>query len=1058
MRTLLDLKNNNNDNDRPQRRTAIVTHELARMNIDVAALSETRISGEGKIVEAGSGYTIFWKGKEEGENRIHGVGFAVKTKLVRNHHLTPTAINERLMTLRVPLSKESFITFISAYAPTLDSDEDTKNQFYEQLSTTLSRVPRNDKLVLLGDFNARIGKDYQVWENVMGKQGLGNCNANGLLLLGLCAEQELFITNTQFRLPNRYKTTWMHPRSKHWHIIDYVIVRQRDKKYVHVTKTARNVDDCWTDHKLLISRLKISVSQKPPTHLTNPPRKKFDLSKLQEVNVAEAFQQNINDQLRNNPVNTTDIDREWTTLKDIIINAAENTIGYTKRKNQDWFDDNNPEISRLISAKREAHLSLQQDPTSHMKKKRYQELKRECQTGIRDIQNNWWQEKAKELQTYADARDLHNFYAGTKELYGPTRSSTGTLKTADNNSTLTDSQDILMRWREHFSTLLNRNSTADENFLRNVPQHPEQLWMSIRPSYNEFRDAFNRMKPRKSPGPDNILLEFILKGGLSLKTRLFTLLLKIWEAQRLPNDLKNAIIITIFKKGDRSICGNYRGISLLSIVGKIFARILLNRLQAISEEILPESQCGFRPSRGTTDMIFCARQLQEKSREQQKSLFLVFYDLEKAFDTVPRSAMWKVLKRFGCPDHFVNLIQALHDGMVGQVSHQGNISEEFSITNGLKQGCVLAPTLFAMYLAAMLYEIPADNPGVEIKHRFDGGLFNLSRLRSQRLTNITQITEMQYADDNATPAHSPEEMQQSVNNFKQAYDRFGLTINANKTKVLAQPAPGTPIPDFNIFISDTPLEQVDHFPYLGSILSSQCNSEKDVDARICAAHTAFGRLYHRVFGNKNLKQQTKLMVYHAVIISTLLYGCETWTLYSRETKKLERFHQQKLRSILSIKWQDCITNLAVLEKAQANSIEATIIKHQLRWTGHVHRMNDNRLPRQILYSELSTGQRRRGAPLRRYKDQLKRTMTKSNINPEIWEEQASDRKTWRQTIADAAKTFEQERRRKVEEKREIRKRRQTQPRPPPSIRCNLCPRLFHARIGLLSHQRYKHNN
>ena len=237
----------------------------------------------------------------------------------------------------------------------------------------------------------------------------------------------------------------------------------------------------------------------------------------------------------------------------------------------------------------------------------------------------------------------------------------------------------------------------------------------------------------------------------------------MWENQRVLADLKNAVIIAIFKKGDRSICGNYRGISLLSIAGKIFTRILFNRLLIISEKIQPELQCGFRASRGTIDMIFCARQLQEKSREEQKPLFLVFYDLEKAFDTVPRPAMWMVLKRFGCPDLFVALIRALHDGMVGQVSHQKNISEEFPITNRLKQGCVLAPTLFAMYLAAMLQEIPEmDNTGIEIKYRFDGGLFNLSRLRSQKLSKVTRITELQYAEDKASPAHTPEEMQECL--------------------------------------------------------------------------------------------------------------------------------------------------------------------------------------------------------------------------------------------------------------------------------------------------------
>jgi len=90
--------------------------------------------------------------------------------------------------------------------------------------------------MLLGDFNARVGRDYHLWQNIIGEQGAGNLNANRLLL-GLCAEHELFIRNTQFRLPNRLKTTWMHPRSKHWHILDYVTVRQQDKKDVVITRS-----------------------------------------------------------------------------------------------------------------------------------------------------------------------------------------------------------------------------------------------------------------------------------------------------------------------------------------------------------------------------------------------------------------------------------------------------------------------------------------------------------------------------------------------------------------------------------------------------------------------------------------------------------------------------------------------------------------------------------------------------------------------------------------------------------------------------------------------------
>ena len=202
--------------------------------------------------------------------------------------------------------------------------------------------------------------------------------------------------------------------------------------------------------------------------------------------------------------------------------------------------------------------------------------------------------------------------------------------------------------------------------------------------------------------------------------------------------------------------------------------------------------------------------------------------------------MWMVLRRLGCPEHFVGLVRALHEGMSGRVFHDSRLSEEFPVTSGLKQGCVLAPTLFFLYLAAMLHDIPPDNPGVNIRYRLDGAIFNTSRLRSRRHSCTRSITELQYADDNAAPCHSTNALQQSVNNFSSAYSRFGLTVNVKKTKVLAQPAPKTSLPVFNISIGEAHLEQVDHFPYLGSILSSNCTAEKDVDHRIGAAHSAFG--------------------------------------------------------------------------------------------------------------------------------------------------------------------------------------------------------------------------
>ena len=208
----------------------LIARELDRYGIQIVALSETRLAGEGQLTEAGSGYTFFWNGRPEAERRDAGVGFAIKSNLVNKLAALPKGVNDRLMTLRLPLQGKHFATLISAYAPTMTNPDDVKERFYEDLTATITAVPRADKLIILGDFNARVGTDHKSWEGVLGKNGTGSCNSNGTLLLETCAVHELLITNSVFCLPKRNRTSLMHPRSKHWHLLDYVIVRQRNRQ------------------------------------------------------------------------------------------------------------------------------------------------------------------------------------------------------------------------------------------------------------------------------------------------------------------------------------------------------------------------------------------------------------------------------------------------------------------------------------------------------------------------------------------------------------------------------------------------------------------------------------------------------------------------------------------------------------------------------------------------------------------------------------------------------------------------------------------------------------
>ncbi|KAJ8044654.1 RNA-directed DNA polymerase from mobile element jockey [Holothuria leucospilota] len=161
-------------------------------------------------------------------------------------------------------------------------------------------------------------------------------------------------------------------------------------------------------------------------------------------------------------------------------------------------------------------------------------------------------------------------------------------------------------------------------------------------------------------------------------------LLKAYEGE-VPQDMRDTRIVTLFKnRGDRSDCNNYRGISLLSIVGKLFARVALNRLQILAHRVYPESQCGFRSCRANIDMIFSLRQLQETCREQRQPLYLAFVDLTKAIDLASRKGLFKLLQRIGCPPTLLSIIMSFQNDMRGTVSFDGDTSKPFKITSGVK--------------------------------------------------------------------------------------------------------------------------------------------------------------------------------------------------------------------------------------------------------------------------------------------------------------------------------------------------------------------------------------
>ena len=161
-----------------RRSTAHIACELARYNIDIATITETRLPDEGSLVEIGTCNTFFWSGLPTVARRIHGVGFSVRNAPLQSILESPIAIDERLVTLRLPIAKNRIATFVSAYSPTLDSSDNVKDCFYDTLYSTLIWISQSNKIILLGDFNARVGRNHDIWHGVIGHHGVGKMNSS----------------------------------------------------------------------------------------------------------------------------------------------------------------------------------------------------------------------------------------------------------------------------------------------------------------------------------------------------------------------------------------------------------------------------------------------------------------------------------------------------------------------------------------------------------------------------------------------------------------------------------------------------------------------------------------------------------------------------------------------------------------------------------------------------------------------------------------------------------------------------------------------------------------
>lgn len=937
-------------------RLSQVCREMRKSAIKILGLTEVRWRDSGRLTTREGDLFLYSGSSTESQK---GVGIIVSSDFKRSL-ISWQPINERLMTARFQ-SKLRKITFVVCYAPTEAADFELKDEFYGQLEAALSACPQSDIKIVVGDFNSKVGNINTNLEHVMGKYGLpGATTDNGNRLIDLCSSQQLFIGGTKFLHKDIHKYTWQSPDGYTRNQIDHILISRKFLSSLLDVRTKRSMD-VGSDHQVVVGTIRLKLSANRNTRKTV---RRVNISRLKDPQVAEAFDQRLDQELESQQVPT------WEHIERSLRKAAEETIGFTDRDNKPWIRDT---TWQTIDERKEVKIRLDALRPHHDEwaavREQYNNLERKVKRMAREDKRKFHNDIACEAEQAANCGDTRGVYMAIKKLTGKGIRSCPPLKSAEGR-TLTTEEEQLNRWSEHFSSTAPRAEETSplqmqtrRNARRDISTEPPDLL--------ELEAAIKKLKNGKSPGPDGIAAELFKCNPRRMATLLRPIIREVWVNKRIPERWKDGVIITIPKKGDLSQCINWRGITLLNTIEKLLAIVISNRLAPVLDELLRPNQAGFRKGRSCTDQINTLRIIIEQSVEWRTSLYILFVDFERAFDSLDRNAIWSALANLGVPDHIIQLIQELYSGASCRVRHLGAEGEAFSINTGVRQGCVLSSLLFLVSLDNVIARTNMEVPtGIQF-------------------TINTRLDDLDYADDLALLSNSFDGIAQKLRRLDYNGKKIGLKINVGKTKLMRIGSNNTQ----PLSLDGLVIEDVDEFCYLGALVTKTGGTEADIQNRINRARKAYYAL-NKVWRSNTISNSLKLRIFDSCVVSILLYGCETWGKH-QNLRRLETFVNKCLRRILKIFWPNIISNVDLLRRANNRlPLAKEVVRRKWRWIGHTLRKPAGDIAKTALDWN-PQGSRRAGRPSNTWRRTIEQEIARSGKTWRQIKALATDRDAWR---------------------------------------------------------------
>lgn len=949
-----------------------ITEEMSRFKIDILGISEVKKQGKGNI-KLTNEYTLYYSGTDPGQRNKEGVGIIMADRLNRRVIKAET-INSRIIAIEVDLGQIFYI--IQIYAPVEGAEVNMTEEFYEELQREIDRAKeRSNKIMIIGDWNARVGSNINTGLGSLGQFGEKIQNRNGRRMTEFCIANDLIVGNTFWYQPLEEKYTYEADERGARSLIDYVVYTRELEQKIDEVKTIGEAE-LSTQHRLvraLINDMNITEEKKKEYE-------RIPVYKLKDTNRAEKYKNNIDTELEKFELKRKEgtVEEVWKIFKETLIKNARQICGVKKFKQDTkrtrWWNEG---VKRTIREKKKAWKKYIYTK-NHEDKEEYIRKRNKAKIDIRKAKTQCWEEFGRELDELYTKNNKH-FWGIVKKLRGNKGNEVRGIRNK-NNELKTETTEILQVWKEYYEEKFEENRNQQEEQDEYEDTDEEQQENAIEIEMKDVEEAIGTLKLGKAGGADGVEAEMIKVMGPKGKRWIHEIFKKAWREERIPEDWENNIIIPIYKKGETGKCENYRAICLSSTVFKMYTKILQKKLIHYIGHKLADEQAAYRQGKQTTDNIHIIRNITERTIEKGGELFVTLIDLKAAFDNINRSHIWRYLLELQAPRKLIRNIKNMYQNVKGRVQMNGESSDTFFMTKGIKQGDSLSPLLFITVMDKILLNTRTKTQHLQ------------SQIGHYQLRPI-KVDNLMYADDIILIADTHKKMKGLVKIWSEEIENMGMEVNTNKTKMMIINNKESELVR-KIEINGNTIEAVTAVEYLGSVITDDGRIEVDIANRMKKTRNIYYAINKPILQKQEIDKQVKLKVYNIIARPTLTYGSETWTINKKHESKINAGEMQFLRRIEGkTKW-DRETNESIRHTLRQEGIMDFIERKQLRWYGHIIRKDEQSLLKKITES---TGgrKRKRGRPRKRWTQRIEEIGTKRGKTLAEMKRMSKNRKEWK---------------------------------------------------------------